>query len=248
MISVSDPLNLENFLSSANSVKTELQATPSTQVDIAEKLASLNSAFRDERLMREGQEPPFLRGTYDTRGSNIPYHTHNVQPSLAQLHHSQMNNMGPMFRPIDSHPANVNPQMKFMAPEAINHRDPATSRQIPINMLRPPFHHPSTGLSGFDQPAIHHPMLQQMHMAGNFPPNMPQGLPRGGPSMPHHPNRGVPMPGHPNFGSLGMPQPGKHFYLLNSCYLVDLIGSAFIYLILLQCIVFGVFWKVVSKE
>ena len=155
MISVSDPLNLENFLSFANSIKTEMQATPNTQVDIAEKLASLNSAYRDERLIREGQEPPFLHNPYDMQGSNIRYHTYNIQPSLAQLHHSQMNNMGPIFPPIDSHPANVNPQMKFMAAEATNHCDLATSRQIHINMLHPPCHHPSTRLFRFDQPPIH---------------------------------------------------------------------------------------------
>ena len=203
LISVSDPLNVENFMPPGNTVKTELL---NPQVDFAEKLATFNSAFRDERPIRGGQEPPFLRGPYEMRESNNPYQSLSVQPSFAQLHHPPLSNMGPLFHHLDSHPGNISSQMKFMAPEAVTHHDPAPSHQIPVNMLRPPFHHTGTGPSGFDQP-IPHPLLQQMHMPGNFPPNLPQGLPRG-PSLPPHPNRSAPMPAHPNFGSVGMPQPG----------------------------------------
>lgn len=232
LITVSNPLNLQNFMSSGSSVKTELLSSSNTQVDIAEKFPAFNPAFKDERSARGGQDPPFLRGPYDKRESDIPYQNLNVQPSSAQLHHPQLNNMGALFHPADSHPVNRNSQMKFLAPEANIHHDPPPNHQIPANMLRPPFHHPSTGLPGFDQP-IHHPILQQMHMQGNFPPpHMLQGLSRG-PPLPSHPNRGAhlpappngqvtgfvqdlnPMPnfpfGHrqPNFGSLGMPPPGK---------------------------------------
>lgn len=204
LITSSDPLNFENFMPPGSMVKSELLSSSNVPVDYAEKLAT----FSDERSIRGGQEPPFLRGPYDMRESSNPYQNLNIQPSFPQHHHSQLNNnMGPLFHHLDSHPVNINSQMKFMAPEAVTHHDPPQNHQIPMSMLRPPFHHASSGLSGFDQP-IHHPMLQQMRMQGNFPPNLLQGLPRG-PSLPPHLNRSAPMPAHPNFASLGMPQPGK---------------------------------------
>ncbi|PON68048.1 chorismate synthase [Parasponia andersonii] len=205
LITVSEPLNVENFMPTGNSGKTELLSSSNPQVDFAEKLATFNSVLRDDRSIRGGQEPPFLRGPYDMRESSNPYENLNVQASFAQLHHPQLNNVGPLFHHLDSHPVNISSQMKFMAPEAVTHHDPAQNHQIPVNMRRPPFHHSGTGPSGFDQP-IPHPLLQQMHMPGNFPPNMLQGLPRG-PALPPHPNRSASMPAHPNFGSIGMPQP-----------------------------------------
>ncbi|KAH7513076.1 hypothetical protein FEM48_Zijuj12G0158100 [Ziziphus jujuba var. spinosa] len=229
LITATNPPNHQNFMPSGSFVKTELPSSSNPQVDIAEKLAAFNSAFKDERSARGGQEPPFFRGPYDKRESDIPYQNLNVQPSSAQLHHPRLNNMGPLFHPMDSHPVNMNSQMKFLASEANIHHDPP-NHQIPADMLRPPFHHPSTGLPGFDQP-IHHPMLQQIHMQGNFPPpHMLQGLSRG-PPLPSHPSRGAHLPAHPNsqvtgfvqdlnpmpnvpfghrqpnFGSLGMPPP-----------------------------------------
>lgn len=206
LITASDPLNLDNFMPPGSIVKSDLLSSSSPPVDFVEKLASFNSAFRDERSIHGGQEPPFLRGPYDMRESGNPYQNLNIQPSFPQLHPPQLsNNMRPMFHHLDSRPVNVNSQMKFMAPEAVTHHDPAPNHQIPLNMHRHPFHHPGSGLSGFDQP-IPHPMLQQMHLQGNFPSNPLQGLPRG-PSLPPHPNRIAPMPAHPPFASLGMPQP-----------------------------------------
>lgn len=244
LITVSNPLNLQSFMPSRSSVRTELLSSNS-QVDIAEKLAAFNSAFKDERSMRAGQEPPFHLGPYDNREPDIPYQNLNVQPSSAQLHHPQLNNIGQLFHPMDSHPVNMNSQMKFLAPEANIHHDRPPNHQIPANMLRPPFHHPSTGLPGFDQ-HIHHPMLQQMQMQGNFPPHMLQGLSRG-PPMPPHPNRGAHLPAHPNsqvtgfgqdlnpmpsfpfghrqpnFGGPGMPPPGKTLLLVDlTKYLVPI--------------------------
>lgn len=206
LITVSDPLNVENFMPPGNTVKTELLSSANPQVDFAEKLATFNSTFRDERSIRGGQEPSFLRGPYDMRESSNPYQNLNVQPPFAQLHHPQLGNMGPLFHHLDSHPGNISSQMKFMAPEAVTHHDPAPNHQIPVNMLRPPFPHSAAGPSGFDQP-IPHPLLQQLHMPGNIPPNLLQGLPRGQ-SLPPHPNRSAPVPAHPNFASVGMPQPG----------------------------------------
>lgn len=232
LITASNPLNLQNFMPSGSPVKTELLSLNS-QVDI-EKIAALNSAFKDDRSIRTGQEPPFHLGPYENREPDIPYQNLSVQPSSAQLHPPQLNSMGQLFHPMDSQP-NINSQMKFLAPEANIHHEPPPNHQIPANMLRPPFPHPSTGLPGFDQ-HIHHPMLQQMHMQGNFPPHMLQGLSRG-PPMPPHPNRGAHLPAHPNsqvtgfvqdlnpmpsfpfghrqpnFGGPGMPPPGKTLLL-----------------------------------
>lgn len=219
LISVSDPLNPQNslFMRAGNSTKTEFLSS-NTPIDIVEKLAALNTGLNDERSMAGGSEgPPFIHAPYEV----MDHQNLHAQPSSPQLHHPQMNHGRPLFHPLDSHTAQINSQMKFMAPENIIHHDPPPNHQFPANMFRPPFHHPSTGLTGFDHPA-HHPMLQQMHMPGNFPPPHPlRGFPRGAP-LPLRPNnqatnfvqevnplQGFPF-GHrqPNFGGLGMPVPG----------------------------------------
>ncbi|KAL6290348.1 hypothetical protein ACE6H2_007858 [Prunus campanulata] len=198
LITVSEPLNIQNFMSSGNLVKNKLFSSPNTQVDIAEKLAAMNSAFKDERNIMVSQEgPPFLRGPYDMREPDLPYQNLHVQPSSQQLHHPQLNHGGPLFHQLDSHPANINSQMNFMAPEGIIRSDPPPNHQFHANMVRPPFHHANTGQSGFDAHA-HHPMLQQMHLPGNFPPpHLLQGLSNAQP-LPPHPNRVAPLPAHPS--------------------------------------------------
>lgn len=181
-----------------------------TPVGIAEKLAALNAGLKDERSLVRGQEvgPPFLRNSFDMIESEIPYHNRHAQPSsppqFAPPHGR------PLFHPLDTHPS----QMKF--PERIIHHH---DHQFSSSMNRgPPFHHLNTGISGFDHPPSHHPMLQQMNMPGNFPPpHLLQGFPRGAPLPPHlnnhqaagfepDPMHGFPI-GHrqPNFGGLGMP-------------------------------------------
>uniref|UniRef100_A0A803NXD3 Uncharacterized protein n=1 Tax=Cannabis sativa TaxID=3483 RepID=A0A803NXD3_CANSA len=205
LITASGPLNVESFMPAGNTVKSELLSSANLQAEFAGKLATFNSSFGDERSIRGGQEPPFPRGPYDRTESSNPYQNLNVQPSFPQLHHQQLNNMGPLFHHLDSLPANVGSQMKFMAPEAATHHDSSLSHQIPVNMLRPSFHQSGPRAPGFDQP-IPHPLSQQMHMTSNFPPNLLQGLHRG-PPLPAHSNRSAPMPGHPNFGSVGMQQP-----------------------------------------
>ncbi|PAL60623.1 hypothetical protein CEJ83_21430, partial [Acinetobacter baumannii] len=70
--------------------------------------------------------------------------------------------------------------------ESILHHDLLPGHQFPANMHRPPFLHPSTGLTGFDAPTHQHPMLQQMQMPGGFPPAHPL---RGFPSGPHSNNQ-----------------------------------------------------------
>lgn len=218
LITVSDPLNLQNFVSARNTAKAELLSTPETTVDIAEKLAALNSVYQDERPVIGSQEgSPFLRGPFDLREPEVQYHKIHAQSSSPQLHPSQLNHAGPMFHHLDSHPTNVNAQMKFMVPENIVHHD-SPNHQFPANLLRPPFHFPSSGLTALD-PNPQNPMLQQMHIPGNFPPpHLLRGFPRGAP-LPPHPNNQVtgfiqepnPMQGFPfgqrqsNFGGLGIP-------------------------------------------
>ncbi|KAL9385400.1 hypothetical protein Peur_022410 [Populus x canadensis] len=215
LIAVSDPLNLRNFLLARNSTKSELMPIPGTSVDIAEKLAALNSGFRDERPIGGHKGPPFLRGPYDMREPDVHYHNLHVQPSSPQLQ-PQLNRPGPMFHPLDSHPANMNAQMKLVAPENIRHDTP--NHQFPENMLRPPFHHPSSALTGFN-PTTRDSMLHQLHMRGSFPsPLLRRELSRGAIPLPH-PNNQVtgfmqessPMQGfpigqrQPYFGALGIP-------------------------------------------
>lgn len=202
-----------------NSSKAELFSTHSAAVDITEKLAALKSSFGDERPIPGGQEgSPLHRGPYDVRDADIPFHNIHLQPSSVQLNHPpQLNHVGQLFNLLDSHPAGINSQMRFMAPESIIHHDPPPTHQFPANMLRPPFHHPSTGLAGFDPPTHHHPMFQQMQMPGNFPP---AHLLRGFPNGPHSNSQMTgfmqdanPIPGfpfghqHPNLASLGMRPP-----------------------------------------
>ncbi|CAK7348827.1 unnamed protein product [Dovyalis caffra] len=158
LLAANAPLNLRNFLLARNSAKSELLPTPGTSVDIAEKLAALNSGFRDERPIVGQEGQPFLRGPYDLREPDVHKYA------------------------------------------------------------TPPFHHPSSALTGFD-PTTHNSMLQQMQMHGNFPrPLLRRELSRGAP-LPPHPNNQVtgfmqesnPVQGfpfgqrQPNFGALGIP-------------------------------------------
>ncbi|XWS32135.1 hypothetical protein CRYUN_Cryun23aG0135100 [Craigia yunnanensis] len=187
LIGVSNPVKLQNFM--ADNIKAELLPSQETQIDVAEKLAALKAVFRNERPVVGGQEgPPFLPGPYDIREPDIPFHNQYVQPSSPQLH-PQLNHGGPLIHSLDSHPSNINSQVKFMAPEGIIHHDTLQNHQFPASMLRPTFHHPSSGLTGFDSP-MHHPMLQQMPMPGNFPPpHLQRGFPGGAPLPPHSNNQ-----------------------------------------------------------
>ncbi|KAA8520677.1 hypothetical protein F0562_015051 [Nyssa sinensis] len=223
LITVGDPVNPPNtmFMPAGNSTKGELLSS-STPVDIAEQLAAVNTVFKDERSMVGQVGPPFVHGPYDLMEPEIPYRNLHAQPLSPQFHSPQMNHGRPLFHPLDSRPAHINPQMKFMAPESITHHNGPPNRQFPANMLHPPFHHPNTGLTGFDLPA-HHPMLQQMQMPGNFPPpHLLRQFPRGAPLPPQpsnqatgfmqelNPMQGFPF-GHrqPNLGGPGMPLPAS---------------------------------------
>ncbi|XP_068488758.1 uncharacterized protein [Phaseolus vulgaris] len=216
LITGSDPL--QNFLSAGNIVKTDM--SQDTTVDITRKLAALNPAFRDDRpIMRNHEGPAYPHGgPYDMREPGISYQNLNVQRS--QQIHPQLNHGGPMFNQLDSHAPHISSYMRLPNPEGMIHHDSSPNHQFPGNMLRPPFHQPSSGLAGFDPP-VHHSMLQQLHMQGNHPPpHLLRGFPRGGP-VPPHPNnpmtgfmqepnpmqgQGFPFSGHqhPSFAGPGM--------------------------------------------
>ncbi|XVE77198.1 hypothetical protein DITRI_Ditri13aG0042200 [Diplodiscus trichospermus] len=214
LIGVGNPVKLQNFMT--GNLKTELLPSEETPIDVSQKLASLKAVFRDERPAVGGQEgPPFLPGPFDMREPDIPFCNQNVRPSSPQLH-PRLNHVGPLIHSLDYHPSNINSQVKFMAPDGIIHHDALPNHQFPASMLRPPFHHPSSGQTGFDPP-MHHPMLQQMPMPGNFPPpHLQQGFPRGTLVPPHSNNQVsgfiqelIPMHGFP-FGS-GHLQPQPNF-------------------------------------
>ncbi|KAF8379585.1 hypothetical protein HHK36_029026 [Tetracentron sinense] len=211
LITVDDPGPPNSmFMPSRNASKAELLSS-NKAVDFAEKLAALNDVHKDERSMVPGMDgPPFYRGPYDPMDPEILYQKLHVRPSSPPIHHHRMNHGRPLFHPLDSHPAHMNSQIKFMGPDSIIHHFPA-------NMLNPPFQHPPAGPTRFDPPA-HHSVLQQMRMPGNFPPpHVLQGLPRGAP-LPHpisnnagyrpelNPMQGFPLSNRqPTYGGLGMP-------------------------------------------
>ncbi|KAG8663756.1 hypothetical protein MANES_01G253100v8 [Manihot esculenta] len=216
LITASNSISLQNFMPAWNSSIAELLSTPETAVDISNKLAALNSVYREEGPIVGGKEGgAFFHGPYDMSEPDHHYTELHAQPSSPQLHHPRLNHAGQVFHSLDSHPANMNAQMKFMASENL-HQDPP-NHQFPANFLRPPFHHSSTGSTGFG-PNPHNAMLQQMHMPGNFPPpHLLRGFSRGAPVSPH-PNNQVPsflqepnpMQGLPfgqrqiNFGGVGI--------------------------------------------
>ncbi|KAE8726140.1 Ribosomal L5P family protein [Hibiscus syriacus] len=190
LIGVSNPGQLHNFMS--GNVEAGQFHSQETPLGVAEKLAALKGVFRDERAVVGQQEGPVL---------------------LFFLIRSQLNHGGPLIHLLDSRPSNIDPQMKFIAPEGILHRDTGPNHQFPASMLRPPFHHPTSGPSGFDPPMCH-PMLEQMPVPGNFPPpHLQRGFPRGAPLPPHmdiqevNPMHGFPFgrQTQPNFAGLGMP-------------------------------------------
>ncbi|PSS04006.1 Uro-adherence factor A like [Actinidia chinensis var. chinensis] len=217
LITVGNPVNTPNsmFMSASNATQGEFPSS-NKQVNIAEKLATLNTVFKDERLMVGQDGPPFVLHPYDPMDSEIPFRNVHAQPLSYQFPLPQMNHGRPLYHPLDSHATHVSSQMNFMAPERILDHDAPANHQVPENMLHPPFHHPQPGPARFDLP--HHSMLQQMQMPGSFrPPHPLQELPRGGllPPQPsnhatnfmhaQNPIQGLPF-GHqrPNVGGIGM--------------------------------------------
>lgn len=189
LITVGDPLSTLNsmFMSAANSTQGELLYSTKS-LDVAEKLGTRNTVFKDEQPMLIGQGgPPLVHGPYDSVEPEIPYRNVHAQPSSPHFQSSHMNHGRPVLRPLDSYPNRISSQMNFMAPEGILDHDASANHQFRANMARPRFPHPNSGPTGFDLPR--HSMLPQMQMPGNFPPpHLLQEFPRGGLLMPHSSN------------------------------------------------------------
>ncbi|WOG88608.1 hypothetical protein DCAR_0207843 [Daucus carota subsp. sativus] len=179
---VGDPLNPSKSRYIPDGGMKISEVLSSTSSDIAKKLAALNAGHRDERSLRAQEGPNF------NRGPNDQYQNLYAKASPPQFHSPQMNYGRPLFNPTDYHSAHMSSQMKYMAPESINH-DGRINNHFPVNMIRPPVHHHNTAPTEFDLP-VHLQMLQQMQVPQNFPPpSVPQEYPRGGQLPPHLSNQ-----------------------------------------------------------
>ncbi|KAI3743901.1 hypothetical protein L1987_56969 [Smallanthus sonchifolius] len=149
--------------------------------DISERLAVLRSGFRGH-------------GPYDM-----------LEPER-QFNNNQ--NRRPIFHPSDPNPQHMNSQMRF-PDHLLQHDNNLINKKFPGNMHVPPFHYPDARVTGFDVPVdtnIHHQMLPQMRMQGNFlPPHLLRGpqRPQASNFMPDH---GFPFAQQQtNIGGPGLP-------------------------------------------
>ncbi|XP_058105656.1 uncharacterized protein LOC131249108 [Magnolia sinica] len=212
---LNDPVNHETsmFMPVGAAAKREEFISSEAPIDIADKLAALNSLMNEERPVTSLDNPPIYRGAYNPVESELPYQHLHGRPSSPQFPH-QMNHTRPSFHSLDHH-TQRNPQMSFIGPESIHH-DP--QHAFPPNIFHHPFHGP--GAPRFD-PARHSLPQHIPPMPGNFPPpHLLQGLPRGVPlshpmnHMPGYMPELTPMQGfplnhrQPNYGGLGTAMPG----------------------------------------
>ncbi|XP_060218541.1 uncharacterized protein LOC132645538 [Lycium barbarum] len=183
-------------------------------------LVTVNSVGSDQRSLVGPGALPFPRVSHDQIESEMLFHHRHAQPSSSQFHPLQMNQGKPLLHPLDSRPAHLNSQI-FSGPEGMTQHDALPGHQFAGNMMRPPFHHPNARVTGFDLPA-HHPMLQQqMQMSGPQPPHLLHDRLSGVPVPSHSSNQAAgfvhetnPMQGFPskphqvNVNGLGMQMPG----------------------------------------
>lgn len=219
----SDPVNAHGsmFAPSKDVLNTELFSS-NQPVNVAEKLAALGVAFKNEQSVVRGRGgTPFLGGPFDMLKPDVAFENLHAQSPPMHFQPQQMNHRRPPFHPLDPHLAHIDLQMNYLPPEMMIHHNARTLHQFPPNMVRPPFQNPGPALPEFD-PSIRHPLLQQMHMNSNLPhaPHALGGFPGGSP-MPLHPSNipsgfpqeHNPMQGfsfaqqRPDFGGL-LPPPG----------------------------------------
>ncbi|KAK1376185.1 Uro-adherence factor A like [Heracleum sosnowskyi] len=224
LLFVGDPLNpsKSRYIPDGNMNISEILSN--TSFDIAEKLTALNAGYRDERSFRAQEGPHLNRGHSDPAEFERQYQNLHAKASPPQFHSPQMSHGRPLLTPPDYHPNHMTSQMRYMAPEGINH-DGRINNQFPVNMIRPPLHHHNTAPTEFDLP-IHHQMLQKMQVPQNFPPpNVLHEYPRGGPVPPHLSNQhnafmqernlmqGFPFgQRQPSISGRGMPLPAPDVY------------------------------------
>ncbi|KAI4378021.1 hypothetical protein MLD38_015564 [Melastoma candidum] len=214
LVTAGDIFNLHGNLG-RSSAKTEFPSY-SSPFDIGGPRTALDSLLKDRNYMEQAV-PPF-QVPFERRDSDISFPNMQNPPS-SHIQPNQFNHMGPVYNPQDSYTILNNPLMKQR--ESMLHVGTRPSHQLPRGMLRPT-HQPS---AGFD-PAMLHPMMQQMHMPGSFPLSQLQGTSSGPRSS--HPNRHVSglmqelnlVPGSPfghqppSFG--GMPPPGPEAGVANN--------------------------------
>ncbi|XP_055817210.1 uncharacterized protein LOC129886525 [Solanum dulcamara] len=208
LFSVGDPLvpQASTFMPAGNMSKGDL--------------ATVNSVGSDQMSLMGPGAPPFPRVSHDQIESEMLFHHLHAQPSSSQFHPLQMNQgKPPLLHPLDSRPAHLNTQI-LSGPEGMTRHEALPGHQFAGNMMRPPFHHPNSRVTGFDLPA-HHPMLQQMQMSGPHPPHLLHERLGVGPVPSHSSNPAAgfvheanPMQGFPfkphqvNVNGLGMQMPG----------------------------------------
>ncbi|KAI3444498.1 hypothetical protein Pfo_001163, partial [Paulownia fortunei] len=215
LISVGDTQDhrMLTFMPTGNSINN-VNLSSNSPINITEKLAAFGAVVKDERGMEGSESLPFACDSYQQMEPEISYHNHQVQQSSPLFQPPQMSQVRPLYHNLESHPARMTSQLKFLGPEPIPSHDSPANHQFSSNMIRPSFHHPNVRVAGFDVPS-QHSMLHQMQMPGNHPSHFP----RGGP-VSHNGNQatgfiqemnqmhGLPFgPRQPNFGSRGVPMP-----------------------------------------
>ncbi|KAL1546249.1 hypothetical protein AAHA92_22874 [Salvia divinorum] len=217
LISASDTRDprLLPTLPGGNSINS-VNSSSSTPINIAEKLAVFGGIVKDKHSMGGAEGMSFPHDLFEQRGPDISYSNLQLQQQSSQhFQPPQISQARSMYHHLESHPAHMSSHLKFMSPERAFGHDSPVNHQLSSPMIRPSFHHnPNVRVSGFDTPQ--HPMLHQMQMSGNHPPQFA----RGGP-VPHHGNQptgfvqemnqmqGLPFgPRLPNIGGSGLPMPG----------------------------------------
>ncbi|KAL9264375.1 hypothetical protein AKJ16_DCAP11002 [Drosera capensis] len=190
LIAISDPVNAHGsmFAPSKDVLNTELFSL-NQPVHVAEKLAALGVAFKDEQSVVRGRGGmPFIGGPFDMLKPDFAFENLHAQSPPMHFQPQQINHRRPPFHPLDPHLTHIDPQLNYLPPEMMIHHDGRTLHQFPPNMVRPPFQNPGPALPEFD-PSIHHPLLRQMHMNRKLPhaPHALGGFTGGGP-MPLHPS------------------------------------------------------------
>ncbi|KAK9292184.1 hypothetical protein L1049_020144 [Liquidambar formosana] len=178
LITIDDPImpQYSMFMPTGDQIHADW-SNSTAPVNIAEKLAALKAALRDERsTLPSLKGRPLPSGSYDVMGSEPPYLNLHEQLSYPQFHHNKMNPGRSFFHTLDSPQAQLR---KAMNPKAYHH-NPPPHHHIPRNVPSSPFQGTHAEQTRFDHP-IHHSLFQQMHMADNSSPHLVNRQPRGAP-------------------------------------------------------------------
>ncbi|GAA0169485.1 hypothetical protein LIER_23962 [Lithospermum erythrorhizon] len=221
LIASNDPLNHPNLSLRPAGPSLQGQLSLNAPINIYEKLTATRAVVEEKPSRIFPENSPFVKGPYNRIEPEIPHHNLYTQSSSHPLQNSLMTREKPYPFPLDSHPARMNPHMKFIGPESMMHRDPSANHQLPADMVRPPFPHPGPGVTGVNITS-HNPISQQMQISRNhsqqqlhrfqrpvlpYPGNQPNALVpelnimQGFPFGPRHPR---------NMSSSGLPIPAPN--------------------------------------